>query len=66
LIDATNGVGDFVSDLIGLLDALKIEKAHVVGHSMGGAIIFGLLPAISDRVLSATLVNPGSPFHTLL
>ena len=62
LIDATGGVGDFVNDLIGLLDTLKIEKTHVVGHSMGGAIIFGLLPAISDRVLSATLVNPGSPF----
>ena len=62
LIDATSGMGDFVNDLIGLLDTPKIEKAHVVGHSMGGAIIFGLLPAISDRILSATLVNPGSPF----
>lgn len=62
LIDATCGVGDFVNDLIGLLDALHIEKTHVVGHSMGGAIIFGLLPAAGDRILSATLVNPGSPF----
>jgi pimeloyl-ACP methyl ester carboxylesterase len=29
---------------------------------MGGAIIFGLLPAAGDKILSATLVNPGSPF----
>lgn len=62
LIDATGGVSDFVNDLLGLLDALKIDKTHVVGHSMGGAIIFGLIPAASDRILSATLVNPGSPF----
>ena len=62
LIDATCGVGDFVNDLLALLDVLKIEKTHVVGHSMGGAIIFGLLPAAGDKILSATLVNPGSPF----
>jgi pimeloyl-ACP methyl ester carboxylesterase len=62
LIDAAAGVGDWVKDLLGLLDALNVEKAHVVGHSMGGAILFGLLPAAGNRVLSATLVNPGSPF----
>lgn len=62
LIDATGGMRDFVNDLLGLLDTLGIEKTHVVGHSMGGAIIFALLPAASDRILSATLVSPGSPF----
>ena len=62
LIDATCGMDDFVNDLLGLVDSLKIEKTHVVGHSMGGAIIFGLLPAAGDRILSATLVAPGSPF----
>jgi pimeloyl-ACP methyl ester carboxylesterase len=62
LIDATRGVGDFVDDLLCLLDELKIEKTYVVGHSMGGAIIFGLLPAASERFLGVTLVDPGSPF----
>jgi pimeloyl-ACP methyl ester carboxylesterase len=62
LIDATRGVGDWADDLLGLMDTLGIEKTHVVGHSMGGAIVFGLLPAASDRFLSVTLVNPGSPF----
>ena len=62
LIDATCGVSDFVNDLLGLLAALGIEKTHVVGHSMGGAIIFGLLPAAGNKILSATLVAPGAPF----
>ena len=62
LIDATCGVKDWVDDLLGLLDTLKIEKTYAVGHSMGGAIMFGLLPAAGDRILGITLVDPGSPF----
>ena len=62
LIDATRGAGDWVDDLLALLDALKIEKAHVVGHSMGGAITFALVAAASEKLLSATLVDPSSPY----
>ncbi len=62
LIDATRGMGDWVDDLMALLDALKVEKFHAVGHSMGGTIVFGLVAAAADRVLSGTLVNPGSPY----
>lgn len=60
LIDATRGMGDWIDDLAALLDALKIEKTHVVGHSMGGTIVFGLIGGMSGRVLSGTVVNPGS------
>lgn len=60
LIDATRGMGDWLDDLAALLDELKIEKTHVVGHSMGGTIVFGLVGAMSGRVLSGTVVNPGS------
>lgn len=62
LIDATRGVGDFVDDLRALMDTLGAEKFHVVGHSMGGAVIFGLIAAAPARVLSATLAAPGSPY----
>ena len=62
LIDATRGMGDWVDDLFGLLDELKIEKVHAVGHSMGGTIIFGLVAAASNRILSGTVVDPGSPY----
>jgi len=60
LIDATRGMGDWIDDLAALLDALKIEKTHVVGHSMGGTIVFGLVGSLNGRVLSGTVVNPGS------
>lgn len=62
VIDATRGMGDWIDDLLALLDALGIEKVHLIGHSMGGTIVMGLVSAIPDRVLSATLVNPGSIF----
>lgn len=59
LIDATRGMGDWVDDLLALLDALKVEKTHVIGHSMGGTLVFGLVSRIPMRVLSGTVVNPG-------
>ena len=62
LINATRGMGDWIDDLLALLDVLKIEKTHVVGHSMGGTIVFGLVAAIPGRVLSGTVVDPGSPY----
>ncbi len=60
LIDATRGLGDFVDDLLALMDALKIERCHVVGHSLGGTVVFNLIAAASARVMSATVVAPGS------
>ncbi len=62
LIDATRGVQDWVDDLLALLDALGIEKTHVAGHSMGGAILFGLVAAAAEKFLSVTMVDPSSPF----
>ena len=40
------------------LDAAGIERAHLVGHSMGGAIALHLALHESDRVASATLLAP--------
>ena len=62
LIDATRGLGDFVHDLLTLADTLGLARFHVVGHSMGGSVLFLLIPAAGDRVLSATLAAPGSPY----
>lgn len=62
IIDATRGAGDWVDDLLGLMDALAIDKAHFVGHSMGGTIVFNVIAAAPARVLSGAVVNPGSPY----
>ncbi len=61
-IDATRGMGDWVDDLLALVDALGVERFHVVGHSLGGSVVWGLIPAAGERVLSVTMVNPGSPY----
>jgi len=42
-----------------LLDHLKIEKAHIVGYSMGGIITAKFLAKHPDRALSGTLCGAG-------
>jgi len=46
--------------LLGFLDALGISRAHLVGHSMGGAVITlaAADPAAKGRVASLTLISP--------
>lgn len=62
LIDSTRGVGDWVDDLLALKSALGIDQYHVAGHSLGGAVLWGLVAADAPNILSATFVAPGSPF----
>ena len=62
LINATRGLRDWAEDVLGLLAALGVARYHVVGHSLGGALLFTLLPLAGPAVRSATLVDPGSPF----
>jgi pimeloyl-ACP methyl ester carboxylesterase len=62
VIDATRGVQDWVDDLLALVDTLGIERFHAVGHSLGGAVLFGLVAARPGAVRSATFVAPGSPY----
>jgi len=52
-------VPHFAANVLSLLDALEISAAHLVGHSLGGAISLFLALHHSERVLSASLVCPG-------
>ncbi|WP_198294050.1 alpha/beta fold hydrolase [Burkholderia ubonensis] len=51
---------DMASDVIGLLDALSIEKAHWVGRSMGGMIAQVAASEYPNRVLSLTSIMSSS------
>lgn len=62
IVDATRGMGDWVDDLLALVDALRVDLFHLVGHSLGGSIAFALMAKAHARVLTATLVAPGSPY----
>jgi pimeloyl-ACP methyl ester carboxylesterase len=61
-IDATRGMGDLADDAIALLDHLGIARAHVVGNSLGGNVVWRMLMDHADRLLAATLPGPGSPY----
>ena len=49
-------LSDMAGDAIGLLDELGIDKAHVVGASMGGMIAQTIAFRHPDRVLSLTSI----------
>ncbi len=57
---------DLADDAIGLLDALEIDVAHIVGASMGGMIAQHVAAHYPDRCLSLTTIfsttgNPALP-----
>jgi pimeloyl-ACP methyl ester carboxylesterase len=61
---------EMVEDVVRLLDHLKIEKAHIIGYSMGGFITGALVATHPERILSATMGGAGwsqdSDDHTVI
>src|ERR1700675_699504 len=59
-------VDRMAADVVGLMDALEIERAHIVGHSTGGAI--GQILAVehpkrlASGVLAGARPNPAALF----
>lgn len=50
---------EMVHDVVRLMDHLELERAHVVGYSMGGFITMELLTQAPERLLSATVGGAG-------
>jgi len=61
-IDATRGMGDLADDAVALMDYLSIKKAHLVGNSFGGMVIWEMMKLYPERILSVTQIDPGSPY----
>ena len=60
-VDATRGAADWSDDLAALLVGLGIERAHLIGWSLGAAVIYRFLIDYPGRALSVTLLSPVSP-----
>ncbi|MBX3411512.1 MAG: alpha/beta hydrolase [Pirellulales bacterium] len=50
---------EMVEDIVRLMDHLGIDRAHLVGYSMGGFITGKLVTTYPERVLTATLGGAG-------
>jgi pimeloyl-ACP methyl ester carboxylesterase len=65
-VDAPYRLSDMAADAFGLLDALGIARAHVVGASMGGAIAQTMAIERPERLMTLTSImattgEPGLP-----
>ncbi|MEU8919028.1 MULTISPECIES: alpha/beta fold hydrolase [Streptomyces] len=50
-------IADLADDVIAVLDGLGIDRAHIVGMSLGGMLAQMVLADHPDRLLSATLIS---------
>lgn len=64
-IHAPYRMGELAVDCAGVLDALNIRRAHVVGASMGGMVAQHLAADHADRVESLTLLMTTSGARSL-
>ncbi|WP_114814401.1 alpha/beta fold hydrolase [Paraburkholderia kururiensis] len=54
---ATPTLGEYAAQLEGLLDALQVERVHVVGHSMGALVSLEFALLHPQRTLSVAALN---------
>lgn len=63
--DQSVSIGSIAVDVIGILDALNVPQAVVVGHSMGGLVVTLLGSEHADRVKGIVAIGPTHPTETL-
>src|SRR5215216_6673367 len=57
IFDSPFTMDDYASDIAGLLDQLEIQKAAIVGHSMGGYVALAFARLYPERVSGLGLVS---------
>jgi 4,5:9,10-diseco-3-hydroxy-5,9,17-trioxoandrosta-1(10),2-diene-4-oate hydrolase len=58
-VNGEDPFGDLATAMLGLLDALGIERAHVVGNSLGGACALRMALEQPGRIDRIVLMGPG-------
>jgi pimeloyl-ACP methyl ester carboxylesterase len=58
---AAYGLANILGDIVGVLDHLRIERAHVVGHDWGAAVAWALAALLPDRVDRLVALSVGHP-----
>ena len=61
-VDATRGVRDFSDDVASVLAELGVDRAHLVGWSMGGGVVMQLMLDHPELAETVTLESPVSPY----
>ena len=64
--DRPEGVAQYaisrsVRDMVAVLDALGVQRAHVVGHDWGAVVAWALAAAVPDRVQRLVAMSVGHP-----
>lgn len=58
-VDRSDPFGDNADAMLGLMSALKIRRAHLVGNSLGGAVSLRMALDQPSAVASMVLMGPG-------
>lgn len=61
LIDATQGVQNWLDDLSALIKKMNLEPFHLVGHSLGGFVCWGMIARHAAKISTVSLIAPGPP-----
>src|SRR5271157_233270 len=57
VMDKTYTTDDFAFDIAGLLDYLKVQKAFIAGHSMGGYVALAFARTYPNRVHGLGMIS---------
>lgn len=58
IVDSSSASQAYAERLLMFIDSLKLEKVHLVGHSLGAIVVAAFANNWPERIKSLTIVNP--------